>query len=49
MKKIKENKSIIIKCYNDDFKNNSVIDSSVGTVALCNQFTTALIDNSITQ
>jgi hypothetical protein len=28
-KKIKENKSIIIKCYFDDFKNNSLIYSSV--------------------
>jgi hypothetical protein len=31
-KETKENKSIIIKCYPDDFKNNTLIDSSVTTV-----------------
>jgi hypothetical protein len=31
-KENKENKSTIIKCYLDDFKNNSLIDSSVTKV-----------------
>jgi hypothetical protein len=54
IKKIKENKSLIIKCYLDEFRNNLLIDSSVSQVPWLriqsnNQFTTTLIDSSITQ